>query len=104
MGRRGGGTEGVREVLTMGDMHMKRQGIQPTNEKPPDTYLWDKIKKNVAFCTTVDSSTTKKGNFYSDLYRRLPTTSRREGKYIYVMHVYGCNSILTTSIKNISDN
>ena len=48
--------------ITMGDMHMKRQGIQPTNEKPPDTYLWDKIKTNVAFCTTVDPSTTKGGN------------------------------------------
>ena len=32
-----------------------------------------------------------------------PTTSIRGNKYIYVMYVYDCNYILTTSMKNRSD-
>ena len=30
---------------TMGHLHMRRQGLQSTKEKPPDTDLEDKIKK-----------------------------------------------------------
>ena len=57
----------------MGHPHMRRQGLQPTKEKPPDTYLKDKIKTNVVYCTIVDPSTTKGGNIYSDLCGRFPT-------------------------------
>ena len=40
-------------------LHMRRQGLQPTKEKSPDIELKDKIKTNVAFCTTVDPGKTK---------------------------------------------
>ena len=82
---------------------MRRKGIQSTKEKPPDTDLEDKIKTNVVFCTTIDPSTTKEGGIYSDLCGRLPTTSSRGNKYIYVMYVYDCNYILTIYTKNRSD-
>ena len=51
----------------------------------------------------VEPSTTKEGNIYSDLYGRLPNTSSRGNKYIYVIYVYDCNAILTTSMNNRSD-
>ena len=47
---------------TMGHFHIKRQGLQSTKEKPPDTDLEDKITTNVLYFTTVETSTTKEGN------------------------------------------
>ena len=55
---------------------------------------------NVVYYTTVEPSTIKEGNIYSDLCGRFPTTSSRGNKYIYVMYVYDCNVILTTAMKN----
>ena len=43
----------------MGQLHTRRQRLQSTREKPPDTDLEDKIKTNVVFGTTVEPSTTK---------------------------------------------
>ena len=83
---------------------MRRQGLKSTKETPPDTDLKDNIKTNVLYFTTVDPSTTKEGKIYSDLCICLSTTSIRGDKYIYVMYVYGCNAILTTAMKNRSDN
>ena len=51
----------------------------------------------------MDPSTTNKGKFYPNLGRRLPITSTKENKYIYVMYVYDCNTILTTVTKNRND-
>ena len=45
----------------MGQLHMRKHGLQSTKEKPPDTDLEDKIKMNVVYFTTVDPSTTKEG-------------------------------------------
>ena len=87
---------------TMGNLHMRIQGLQSTKETPPDTDLEDKIKANMYFCATVEPSTTKEGNIYSDLCRRLPTTSSTGNKYIYVMYVYDCNAILTPAMNNRS--
>ena len=87
----------------MEHLHTRRQRIQSTKEKPPDTDLEYQIKTNIVFYTTVYPSTTKEGNIYSDLCGRLPTTSRRGNKYVYVMYVYEFNAILTTSMKNKSD-
>ena len=42
----------------MGNLHMRRQGLQQTKEKPHDTYLEENIK-NAVFCTTVDPSAVK---------------------------------------------
>ena len=64
---------------TMGHLNMIRKRLQSTRETPSYTDLEDKIK-NVVFCTTVDPSTTKKGNIYSDLYGRCLTTPSRERK------------------------
>ena len=44
----------------MGQLQIRRQGLQSTKEKPLDTYLEENIKKNVVFCTTVEPSTKKK--------------------------------------------
>ena len=82
---------------------MRRQGLQSTKEKPPDTNLEENIKNNVVYFTTVDSIITKEGNIYSDICKRFPTNSRRGNKYIYVIYVYDCNSILATVMKNRSD-
>ena len=82
---------------------MRRQGIKPTVEKPPDTYLEYKIKTNVVFCTTTELSTTKGGRIYSYLCGCFPIKSSRVNKYIYAMYVYYCNTIMTTTTKNISD-
>ena len=51
----------------MGHLRMRRQGIQSTKGKPPDTDLQYNIKTNVVVCTTVDPSKTKEETFYSDL-------------------------------------
>ena len=87
----------------MAHLHMRIQELQSTKEKPPDTYLEYKTKTNVVFCTTVDPGTTKKGKFYSYLCGRLPTTSSRVNKYIYVMYVYDFNTILTKATNNRSN-
>ena len=87
----------------MGHLRMRRQGLQSTKVKPPDTDLDKNTRTNVVYCTTVDPSTTKKGKIYSDLCRHFPTTSSRGNKYIYVSYVYDCNAILTTAMKNRSD-
>ena len=84
----------------MGHLNMRRQGLQSTKETPNDTDLEENIKTNVVFFTTVEPSTTKEGNIYSDLCGRFPITSSRGNKYIYVMYMYECNAILTTEIKN----
>ena len=86
----------------MGHLHMRRKGLQSTKDKSADTDMEYKSKTNVMFCTTGYPSTTNEGNCYSDICRRFPTTSSRVNKYIYVMYVYYCNYILTTSINNIS--
>ena len=88
----------------MGHLHMRRQVLQSTKVKPPDTDWEEKIKTNDVFCTTVGPSTTKEGNIYSDPRGRLPTTSSRGRKYIYVMYMYDCNTILTTATNNRSGN
>ena len=46
-------------------IHMRRQGLKSTIEKPQDIDLEDKSKTNVVFCTTVDPGTMKEGKFYS---------------------------------------
>ena len=88
---------------TIGHMHSIIQGLKSTKEKPPNIYPEDKIKTNVVFCKTMNAIITKEGNIYSDLCGRLPTTSIRGNKYIYVMYVYDCNDIITTAMKNRSD-
>ena len=47
---------------TMEHLHMRRQGLQSTKKKPPDTDLKYKIKMNFVYFKTVDPSTTKEGN------------------------------------------
>ena len=86
----------------MGHLHRRIKGLQSTKQNLSDTDLEDNIK-NVVYCTIVDPSTTKEGKIYLDLCRSLPTTSSRGKKYIYVMYVYACNSILPTKMKNRSD-
>ena len=83
---------------SMGHLHMRIQELQLTKEKPPDTDLKDKIKKNVEYCTTVDPSTKKEGKIYSYVCGNLPNTSRRRNKYIYVMYVYDYDAILTRAM------
>ena len=46
---------------TIVHLHMRRQGLQLTKEKPLDTDLEENIKTNVVFFTTVEPSTTKEG-------------------------------------------
>ena len=83
-------------------LYIRIQGLKSTRETPPDTDLEDKIK-NTVFYTTLDPSTTKEGNIYSDLCGWFPTTSSRGNRYTYVIYVYDCNALLTTAIKNIGD-
>ena len=87
----------------MGHLHMRRQRLQSTKDKPPDTDLEEKIKTNVVYCTTVDPSTTKKDRIYSDICGHFLTTSSWGNRYIHVMYVYDFNSILTTEINNSSE-
>ena len=79
----------------MGHLHMRIQGLQWTKDKLPDTDLEDKITTNLVYGTTVESSTTKGGKIYAYICGRLPTTSNRANRYIYVIYVYDCNVILT---------
>ena len=88
---------------TMGHLNMRIQGIQSTKEKPTSIDLEENIKTNGVFFTTVDPTTTEEGKIYSDICGRPPNTSSRGNKYIYVMYVYECNVIITTSMKNRSD-
>ena len=44
----------------MGHLHTRRQGLQSTKQKPPDTDLEENIKTNVVFCTTLDPIKKKK--------------------------------------------
>ena len=55
------------------------------------------------FYKTLDPRTTKEGKIYSNLCGRFPTTSIRGNKYVYVMNVYECNSILTIATNNRRD-
>ena len=87
----------------LGHLHTRRQGLESTEEKSPDTDLEDNSKTNVVIFITVDPSTTKEGKFYSDLCGLFPTTSSRGNKCIYIMYVYDCNAILMTETKNGSD-
>ena len=48
----------------MGHLYMNRQGLPSTKEKPTDTYLEDKIKMNIVYCTTMEPSTTKEDKIY----------------------------------------
>ena len=43
---------------TMGHLNMRKQRLQQTKDKPPDTDLEDKITTNVLYCTTVEPITT----------------------------------------------
>ena len=45
----------------MGHLHMRRQGLKSTKDKPPLIDLEEKIKTNVVYCTTMEPSTTKEG-------------------------------------------
>ena len=49
-------------------LHMRRQGLQSTREKTPDTDLEYKSKKNVVFWATMDPSTTKEGGVFTKIY------------------------------------
>ena len=42
----------------MGHLHMRRQGLKSTKDKPPDTDLEEKITVNVVYYTTVEPSTS----------------------------------------------
>ena len=64
----------------MGHLHTRRQGLQQTKYKPPDTDLEYKIKTNVVYFTTVEPSATKEVKIYSDQCESLPTTSIRGKK------------------------
>ena len=87
----------------MGHLHMNIKRPQSTRQKTTDTDLEDKTKTNVDFFATVDPNTTKEVKFYSDLCGRFPTTPNRGNKYIYIMHVYDCNSIQMIAMNNRSD-
>ena len=69
----------------MGHLYMRRQGLQSTREKPPDTDLEYKSKSNVVFCTTVDPSTTKEGKF-TQIYADASPPHQKEEK-IHLRHV-----------------
>ena len=84
----------------MGHLHMRRQGLQSTRNKQTYTYLEDKCNTNLFFCTTVDPSIMKEVKSYSNLCWRFPIISSKGNLYIYVIYACGCNSILTTAIKN----
>ena len=43
----------------MGHLKIRRQWLQLTKEKTPYIELEDKFKTNVAYCTTMEPSTTK---------------------------------------------
>ena len=43
----------------MGYLHIRRQGLKLTKEKPPDTDLEYNITTDVVYCTTMEPSTNK---------------------------------------------
>ena len=66
---------------------------------------WKIRTKTLVFSTTLDPSTMMEGGgggAYSDLCGHFPITSSRVNKYIYVMYLYDCNTILTVAMQNIS--
>ena len=87
----------------MTHLHMKIQGLHSIIEIPPDKDLKNKSKTNVVFCKTMDSSILNEELFHSDICGLLRNTPSKGKKYIYVMHVYHCNAILTTEMKNRSN-
>ena len=82
---------------------MRLQGLKSTRKKTPDTDLDENCKTNVVFNTTMDPSTIKEGGNYSQLCERLSITPNKGNKYIYVIYVCYCNSIMITLMKNRSD-
>ena len=51
----------------MGHLHMRRQGLQSTKEKPPDAYLENKIKKMWFFVQLFTLAQLKK-EIYTYIY------------------------------------
>ena len=84
-------------------LHIRKQVLKTTKEKPPDIDLEENSKTKVLFCTAVNPRTKKYGGNILRSMRMLPITSSRVNKYIYVMYKYGYNDILTTAMKNRSD-
>ena len=87
----------------MTHLHMKIQVLQSIKEIPPDKDLKNKSKTNVVFCKTMEPSILNEELFHSHLCGLLRNTPSKGKKYIYVMHVYHCNAILTTKKKNRSN-
>ena len=67
---------------TMENLQLRRQVLKSTKKKPPDTDLDEKCKTDVVFCNTMDPSTTKEGEIYSNLCGCLPITPNKGNKYI----------------------
>ena len=88
---------------TMGCLHMTLQGLKSTRKKTPDTYQEYNFNNNVVFCATVDPSTTQECKFYSDLCGHFPILSNKCNRYIYLMYVNVCNSIMKTPMNKRSD-
>ena len=65
---------------TMGHLYMRRQGMQSTIKKNPETDLEENFNTNVVFCNNVGPSTTQEGKIYSELYGRFPITSSKVNK------------------------
>ena len=83
---------------------MKRHGVKSTRKKSLDTDLSDNKNTKLVFCFKIDPNDSNYGKIYSDIYRLLPIMPNKGNIYIYVMYVYDCNTILTASMKNRSDN
>ena len=65
---------------------------------------WKTISQQMYYIEQLwDLVQPKEDKIYSYICGRLPTTSSRGNKYIYVMYVYECNAILTIATKNRSD-
>ena len=82
---------------------MRRQELKSTRKTTPDADPEDKHNTNVALSTNLDPSTTRKRKIYSDLCGLLPITSNKGDNYIYVIYVYGCNTITTNTMNTIKD-
>ena len=81
-------------------LQIRLQVLKSTRNKTPHIDLEDKYKTNAVFYTTVDPSTTKEETFYSDLCRCFPSTPQKVNKYIYINHLYDCNTNITTTVNN----
>ena len=73
--------------IKMGHLHMIRQGLQPTKEKPSDIDLEDKNKRNLVFFTTADPITMKEEENYSDLRIFFPHHIN-QGKQIHLRNIF----------------